>query len=118
MNQDKQIVNVVVVDDDFGPENSVGTTLQVMLLAQSKLKIHELMVVLVEGINQSRDNPGSCHPHALLMSSLGQLFANCLHLLATADHRLSFNEEVAELFGRLLIEVEKVETGNEGGGRA
>lgn len=118
MSQEKHILNVIVVDEDAEPENPAGTMLQFMLLGRSKMKVYELTQIFVEAIRKNQEEPGVCNPHPLLMSVLGQLFANCLHLLATTEHRIDFTKEVAELFSRLAIEVEKVETGNAGGGRA
>lgn len=116
MNQEKHFVSVTVVDEQ--PGNGDETFIQTALLGQIKMKVAELMSFVVGGVDQARAHPGSCNPHALMLTGLGQLYANALHFLATTEHRVEFAEEVRDLFEKLSLEVEKAETANEGGGTA
>jgi hypothetical protein len=116
VSQERTFVNVIVVDEK--PGNGDETFIQTALLGQIKMKVAELMSFVAGGVEQSRAHPGSCNPHALMLTGLGQLYVNGLHFLATTEHRAEFAEEVRDLFENLSREVEKAETMNEGGGTA
>jgi hypothetical protein len=116
VNQEKTFVNVIVANEE--PGHGDGTFIHTALMGQIKTKTAETMSFVVGAIDQSRAFPGSCNPHALMMTGLGQLYVNAMHLLASAEARMDFAKEVHELFENLSREVERVETMNEGGGTA
>jgi hypothetical protein len=116
VNQNKTFVNVVVINEE--PGHGDGTFVQTALMGQIKAKVAELMSFVAGGVEQQRAHPGSCNPHALMLTGLGQLYVNALHFLSSAEHRTEFAEEVRDLFEKLASEVEKAETMNDGGGTA
>jgi hypothetical protein len=116
VSQERTFVNVIVMDEN--PGNGDGTFIQLALIGQVKMKVTELMSFVAGAVDQSRAEPGSCNPHALMLTGLGQLYVNALHFLSTTEHRTGFADEVRDLFENLSREVEKAETVNEGGGSA
>lgn len=107
----QELLNVVVVAggakslEDLTPEYR-------QLLDVAKAQVNGLMMLIYHA---AENNMG---PDKLAMTVLGQLFANTLHMVDGAEARQAVAADMAKLFENVAIQVERIETVNEGGSRA
>lgn len=107
----QELLNVVVIGDgakslkDLTPE-------YLQLLDVAKAQVNGLMMLIYHA---AENKMGA---DKLAMTVLGQLFANTLHMVDGAEERQVVAADMANLFENIAIQVEQLETMNEGGSRA